>query len=188
HRRSDLGDVTRYPDDSETETLADFIRETIEDREGEGAADGAIAMPLWLYEHSGMTMRASKENLLADGVSVSNPFSCPWDSGMVGFIYMTRETMDREWSRRDDPRDRRADAMDCMAAEVETYDMWLRGEVYGYIVADPDGNEHSCWGVLGDLNDYVMAEAMSIAVPMDEAYGAARAAAEAEDLTRGTPM
>jgi len=37
-----------------------------------------IMLPLYLYDHSGITMSTGK-------------FSCPWDSGQVGWIYCTIE-------------------------------------------------------------------------------------------------
>ena len=45
--------------------------------------DAVIILPLYLYDHSGITIQTT-------------PFSCPWDSGQVGFIYMDRETILRE--------------------------------------------------------------------------------------------
>jgi hypothetical protein len=37
-----------------------------------------------------------------------------------------------------------------LAGEVKTFDQYLRGDVYGYVVTDPDGNEvDSCWGLYG---------------------------------------
>ena len=37
------------------------------------AHDAAVILPLFLYDHSGITLQTS-------------PFSCPWDSGQIGFI------------------------------------------------------------------------------------------------------
>ncbi len=38
-----------------------------------------VILPLYLYDHGGITMR-------------TNPFSCPWDSGQVGWIYAPKKT------------------------------------------------------------------------------------------------
>ncbi|MHC4619184.1 MAG: hypothetical protein ACYTEQ_15680 [Planctomycetota bacterium] len=42
-------------------------------------------------------------------------------------------------------------AEDALRSEVETYDQFLRGDVWGYIVEDGEG-EHidSCWGFFGE--------------------------------------
>ena len=101
---------------------------------------GTITLPLYLYDHSGITMSTTK-------------FSCPWDSGRVGFIYVTPETMKQEMI--DTPEK----AAEILTNEVETYDTYLRGEVYGYIVEKPSTCDHgdthwelidSCCGFYGD--------------------------------------
>lgn len=121
--------------------------------------DGVV-LPLYLYEHSGMTMRVGEGG---------NPFSDRWDSGQVGFIFASRETIDREWGVHMDSEwyqthhaGKTLDevARDVLVAEVEEYDSYLRGEVYGYTVhpcGDPDDVLDSCWGFLGD-EDYCMTE------------------------------
>lgn len=82
-------------------------------------------LPLYLYEHGGMTMSTS-------------PFSCGWDSGQVGWIYA--EKKECEYS----------DPMKGLSDEVKTYDLYLRGEVYYYDIADDSGNIlDSCSGFFG---------------------------------------
>jgi len=85
-------------------------------------------LPLYLYDHSGLSMS-------------TGGFSCPWDSGQVGWIYMSKERASREGI--DDP-------LSCLRAEVEEYDQYLRGDVWGYEIEDADGNSlDSCWGFYG---------------------------------------
>jgi hypothetical protein len=120
-----------------------------------------IILPLYLYDHSGLTMR-------------TYPFECRWDSGQVGFIYITKEKIKKEMAR---PKTKKknpdllpikhiskkikARAMQCLIGEVETYDKYLRGDVYGYVVEDADENHlDSCYGFYG-LEDCI-AEAKSI--------------------------
>ena len=43
-----------------------------------------ICLPLFLYDHSGITINTTG-------------FSCPWDSGQVGFIYITKAKALKEW-------------------------------------------------------------------------------------------
>ena len=44
-----------------------------------------ISLPLYLYDHSGITMSTSS-------------FSCSWDSGQAGFIYISKEKLREEYS------------------------------------------------------------------------------------------
>lgn len=92
-----------------------------------------ISLPLYLYDHSGITMS-------------TGPFSCPWDSGQVGFIYVSRENAAKEWADTTEKQ-----ARNYLCGEVEVYDQYLRGEVYGFVIEDLCGEEFdSCWGFFGD--------------------------------------
>ena len=94
-------------------------------------------MPLYLYEHSGITIS-------------TGPFSCPWDSGMVGIIYMTREQILEQFGGKLLTKKKRHQAQELMKDEVHEYDQYLTGDIYGYVVTDPNGDEvDSCWGFFG---------------------------------------
>ena len=73
-----------------------------------------------------------------------------WDSGQVGFVYIRKEDVRNEFSiKRCGQRiTERCNVL--LDGEVETYDKYLRGEVYGYRVFKvTDGVEEemdSCWG------------------------------------------
>lgn len=94
-------------------------------------------------------------NISAGGLSMScSGFSCPWDSGQVGFIYCTVERALSECTLIEN-------ATKYLQGEVRVYDQYLQGDVYGYVVEecpdDPDdyGLEQewtetdSCWGFYG---------------------------------------
>ena len=93
-----------------------------------------IMLPLFLYDHSGITMS-------------TRPFSCPWDSGQVGYIFVTIASAREEFSwKRMSPK-RRARVEEMLTAEVKEYDKYLRGEVFGFTVQDENGDVvDSCWG------------------------------------------
>lgn len=99
---------------------------------------GFILIPLYLYDHSGITMSTS-------------PFSCPWDSGQVGWIYCTPEMLRMEFGST--AKASVANARDMMEAEVRTYDCYLRGECYGYQLYLSGEEVDSCWGFLGEIKD-----------------------------------
>jgi hypothetical protein len=109
-------------------------------------------LPLYLYDHSGITMNTTG-------------FSCPWDSGQVGFIYITKEKAKSEWPLQPGETHELwvVRVMKYLVSEVETYDYYLTGQVYGYTVTTPDGSEDdegSCWGFIGGI-DYCIKEAKS---------------------------
>ena len=123
HRRYNLGDKNF----SSSAELMDAI----------GNLEDCIHLPLYLYDHSGITMNTTG-------------FSCQWDSGQVGIIFITKEKAMKEfgWDSLDEERIQRI--KDIMVADVDLYDTFIRGDVYGYEVENPDGVEiDSCWGYYG---------------------------------------
>lgn len=103
-----------------------------------------VMVPLYLYDHSGITMS-------------TGPFSCPWDSGQVGWIYCTMEKARKEWDG--DDKKVREQAEMYLVCEVEAYDQYLRGDVYSYTCEEgtvcDKGEVHwevvdSCSGFYGD--------------------------------------
>lgn len=127
HRNYNLGDTHKFPDPEDFD-------ETAKDWEGDDRI--AVILDLYLYDHSGITMSCS-------------PFSCPWDSGQVGYIYLTRGDMMREWGYKRLTAARRTKLESYLKAEVETYDQYLTGDVYGHVVVGGPNDGDSCWGYFG---------------------------------------
>lgn len=102
--------------------------------------DGALVVKLYLYEHSGLTIRTT-------------PFDDPWDSGCVGFAYLMPDKGRKEFGRYWRKRGRAA-----IEVEVRVLDQYLTGDVWGVIIETEDG-EHveSCWGFYG--HEYAEEEA-----------------------------
>ena len=100
-----------------------------------------VLLPLYLLDHSGITMSVGSFHNVDPG---------GWDSGRVGFIWTTRERVKArsEWKRLTQKRMREVE--EWLRAEVREYDQWLTGDVWGYQVVDGRGEElDSCWGFLG---------------------------------------
>ena len=99
-----------------------------------------IILPLYLYDHSGITMRTSS-------------FGDPWDSGQVGYIYISLEDVRREYSvKRVSPKLRKK-VTQYLVNEVSVYDQYLTGDVWCYSIDDTEGEcIDSCCGFYG-LND-----------------------------------
>ncbi len=175
----------KYRNLSDPKTLVDTAEEL-----------GVIMLPLYLYDHSGITMRTTS-------------FNDRWDSGQVGVIFVTRKKAEEEWGKgfvkvlevvKDGEgrellskgdyyrpiefgpstatfRDRYGNEVTLpmeqyervenrvvyehrLNREVEVYDQYLCGDVYGYTIyehdkdEEPEGGEHidSCGGFYG--SDY----------------------------------
>jgi hypothetical protein len=102
-----------------------------------------------MYDHSGITINTTG-------------FSCPWDSGQVGIIYISRKDAIKEWGKTICTASVVQKARSCLKAEVETLDQYVTGSVYGYRVLDPEGQQtDSCWGFYGAAED-CLAEGVSV--------------------------
>jgi hypothetical protein len=106
-----------------------------------------IVLPLYLYDHSGITMKTTS-------------FHDPWDSGQVGIIYVSKESVKQEYGWKRLTAKRLQKIKDYLEGEVSTYDAYLTGEVYGYTVEKDEEDIDSCWGFYG--LDYCIEEAKSI--------------------------
>jgi len=136
HRRYSLGDKHNFDSPSEAR---DFLK----------GKEIAIVLPLYLYDHSGVTMNTTG-------------FDCPWDSGRVGWIYITKKKIRDEYSCKRMSKKIIKRVKGYLIDEVKTYDQYLRGDVYGFRITDTETDEEidSCWGIFGD--DECMMEAESI--------------------------
>ena len=107
-----------------------------------------LMLPLYLYDHSGITMNTSG-------------FSCSWDSGQVGFIYVSHKKIREEYGVKAVTHKTKLTkrpaievARSVLRSEVKRYDHYLTGATYGYLV-ERAGDDHvgSCWGYAGYKND-----------------------------------
>jgi hypothetical protein len=98
-------------------------------------------LPLYLYDHSGITIRTT-------------PFHCGWDSGHVGWIYTTEDRLTELGIEEHDPDKLK----EMLRQEVETYDQYLTGDVFGFEVVEfetcnlnhvHEKEVNSCWGYFG---------------------------------------
>lgn len=115
HTRYNLGDnVDLNSDDFNS---WDELEEYLEDEIG-----ATHILPLYLYDHSGITISTSS-------------FQCNWDSGRVGFIYCTAkdvEGLGPDWQTEEH-------VYNILRGEVETYDQYLTGDIYSFEVVQEEG-------------------------------------------------
>lgn len=123
----------------EIEQLDDTLIDWMTVRELEAASGNElVVLPLYLYDHSGLAMSTTS-------------FSCPWDSGQVGYIWTTIKRMKEGRSEKRTRKEWHDLALSILKGEVELYDQYLHGDCYGYIEEElqPDGTWvelNSVWG------------------------------------------
>lgn len=143
HRRYNFGDknisALEGLEEITPETVAEFCKR-----------EDVTALPVYMIDHSGLSVSTGS-------------FGCPWDSGQIGFIFVTDEKLKQEGIDLDR-------AEEILKSEVKELDQWLTGDVYGFVVerrAECDSCKHvewehvdSCWGFYG----YVEAEQEGLSV------------------------
>jgi len=92
-----------------------------------------ICLPVYMYDHSGITINTTG-------------FSCPWDSGKLGIIFISKKRARKEYGDKYDENKIR----EYLKVEVKTYDQYLRGDVYFFSIEDGDTHVDSCHGFFGD--------------------------------------
>jgi hypothetical protein len=193
HRRYNLGD--EQPKFAASDYLAslcqkihpDFPDEQFEKHGGAILAKYYVIMPLFLFDHSGITMSTSSAMFRACD-------SAGWDWGQVGIIYCTLEQAMKNWMIAKAHPDASWDSVMAdwdkngaptgekitlrkaterlLEGEVKTYDQFLTGSVYGYVV-EGYGEEDSCWGFFGEV-DYVKSQAIEAARRIEVSKGIER--------------
>jgi len=162
HSRYNLGDEHTYkaPDDFIYDLAIEFFNEDKVDDEYQWGLSSKefidkylpklekyiFILPLYLYDHSGLTMNTS-------------PFSCPWDSGQVGWIYVKKEDVRKEWKVKQISPKLKEKSIDNLKVEVEVYDQFLRGDIFGRIIYHDGEDVGSCWGFYGDPEAYMIPDA-----------------------------
>jgi len=121
----------------------------------------ALIKPLYLYEHSGITI-------------ATTPFECRWDSGQVGFVFITKKTVLAELTTGSKYFTKKLmqKVIDAINSEVETYDQYLTGEVYWFNTENKEtGEQDSCSGFYGSniwksgMSDHIDADCITELYP-----------------------
>lgn len=92
--------------------------------------DKLYYLPVYMYDHGGIAIS-------------TKPYSCPWDSGQIGYIYAEKEKS---------KEDKLPYPYAALENEVDILNDYLQGRVYGYKIFNDEGEElDSCWGYIGDM-------------------------------------
>lgn len=99
HRRYNLGDEHNY-NQEDFSSWSEFEGQLTKDY------DIHTILPVYMYDHSGLILNTTG-------------FSCPWDSGQVGYIFITN-----------DQAKEMTDVEESLKFYVEEYSQYLNGEIY----------------------------------------------------------
>lgn len=103
-----------------------------------------IVLPLYLYDHSGITI----------STCLTYPYNDRWDSSEIGWIYISKKNAVKEWGKKLFTKKLEKETIKHLQGEVQVYDDFLVGNVYGYRVLDADGEVvDSNWGYYPDDDD-----------------------------------
>jgi len=102
----------------------------------------AVILPLYLYDHGNITISTS-------------PFGCRFDSGQIGFIFISKEKVLKEFGGKIVTKKLKERITNYLISEITEYDKYISGEVFEFKVIDTITNEEidSCCGFLGDTPD-----------------------------------
>jgi hypothetical protein len=75
-------------------------------------------LPVYMYDHGGVTINTTG-------------FSCGWDSGKIGFIFIDNDTLKDEGLTEEQ-------GVEAIRREVSEYDQYLRGDVYDILIYKGD--------------------------------------------------
>ena len=96
----------------------------------------AIIEPLYMYDHSGLTV-------------ATTPFQCRWDSGQVGFVIVTKEQIRENFVVKRVTKKLIKRASELLQGELKTYNQDLSGDVYGFTCYKDGDAVDSCCGFYG---------------------------------------
>ena len=110
-----------------------------------------VMLPLYLLDHSGISMQTHD---FGDG------YIPRFDSGQVGYIYATYKNIKENFGLKTVGDELIKRTKEILEGEVRTYDMFLRGEVYGFQLVkiaecekckkEEEETIDSVWGFYGD--------------------------------------
>jgi hypothetical protein len=131
HRRYNLGDKNHGYNSSDFNSWDELEARIVHDHKP------TIILPLYMLDHSGLTISL-------------NDFHDKWDSGIIGLCYLTPQKIRECYMVKRITKQIKERAEKLIQCEIETYDQYISGQVYGYVTKDANGTQlDSCWGYYG---------------------------------------
>ena len=122
HKRYNFGDEVNFTLDQfeDWDKMKEYINNELK---------SAVCLSIYLYDHGGITIN-------------TQGFSCPWDSGQVGFIYATESKLKETYSVPNLTQDLIDRATNTLQNEVVIMNQYIMGDVYGfYLIKKVSGKE-----------------------------------------------
>lgn len=119
HRRYDVPNETNL-DPLDYDTM-DGLKQAIEEVYGT-----CVFVPVSMYDHGNVHIYAGSP-------------TCRWDSGYLGFAFMTRDDVIGNWGGKYLTKRLRQRAIDFLKAEIELFGDYMSGHVFSASVHDPNG-------------------------------------------------
>lgn len=96
-----------------------------------------IILPVYMYEHGEIALSTTG-------------FSCRWDSGQVGWIYVSKEKIREEYGVKRITKKTLEKVHAVLNDEIKTYGQYINGDVFSYVVKDEEEEIiDSCSGFYG---------------------------------------
>lgn len=113
-----------------------------------------VFLPLYILDHSGIWIKTGRFQEDPGG----------WDTSLVGFIFVTKETVIEEYGDLSDESVKKAEAY--LEGEVKEYSSYLSGEVFCYRIEATDKNhsihcDDACCGYVGYPYPHLIEDAKS---------------------------
>lgn len=134
HKKYDFGDKVdfKHADFDSWEQMEKYIRQNLK---------AAIIIPIYMYNHSGITIR-------------TYPFTCVWDSGQVGFIYVEKDKIRKKYKVKRISQTVIEKVEKILENEVNIMDKYITGDIYGFQLIKKTETEdviiESCTGFYGE--------------------------------------
>lgn len=133
HKRYNLGD--------KTDLKSDMFEGWNEVKDYLIKEKGAVVIaPLFLYDHSILRVK------IGDFYGLLPQGHARFDSGQIGFIYASGDDIRKEYNVKRISKQLKEKAMKVLKSEVDVYDKWGSGQVYGFQTEKDGEYIDSCWG------------------------------------------
>lgn len=126
HRRYNLGNADRF---ETPEEVVAYAKET-----------NSLLFNLYMYDHSGISLSLSNSFY---------PFNDRWDAGQLGYVLVDRKKALKQFDKKRFSKQFKQKIREIINSEVETYNQYLTGDVYGFVISKDDEHIDSCWGFYG---------------------------------------
>ena len=150
HRKYNIGDKHNYLDVRDmliSKCLEKGVEYAVDDEPTmdeliKSFSEHYLWLPIYMYEHSGITINTTG-------------FSCSWDSGQIGIICISKDKVKELYAVDEIDNIVEENIYGLLKADVENYDQYITGDVYGYMVREIG---QGCWGFYGGGEDSMLIE------------------------------